>query len=158
VTVRQRYWNGSRNIPARRSIFRVPVRGHDQFDPGRGEIQLEVTRRMVSMTALSVREVPSMSEERVSLHPGESRTVSLPGLRAGGYIWTPQVEGDEEAVTVDPIESEGAAEAAPGANLDEVFVVRAQHPGKALVRFVQRRPWEVDKPAMNEHLLELSIE
>jgi predicted secreted protein len=45
-----------------------------------------------------------------------------------------------------------------GTSADELFTIRAISPGATRVRFAQRRPWEPDdKPAVNEHVVELRV-
>ena len=89
--------------------------------------------------------------QQLHLRPGEEYLVRLPGLGTVGYEWTISVEGDEAAVTIAETAAEPPSSGdVPGKSRDEVYVLTARQPGHAVVRFMQRRPFEPDRPPRDE--------
>lgn len=83
----------------------------------------------------------------LSLHPGESRVVDLPGLATAGYDWTAEVaEGDLTIERLPPEPVEPAEVVTLGASEPVRFRLSAKGGGECHVRFVLARPWE-DEPA-----------
>ena len=100
----------------------------------------------------------------IRLSVGEHWQFRLPGLGAAGYQWCWELEGDQDivVVTITPllpemssIRGDGTPEA--GSYL-ECLDVYAQHPGSAVLRLVQRRPWEKDKPPVRAYQLSVTVE
>ena len=101
--------------------------------------------------------------EVIRLRPGDSHVLWFPGMGAAGYEWSFEVEGDAEAVTVirDPAADEGgggtAQESPAGASLPERFAIVARAPGRASVRFAQRRRWEAGVPPLEERTVDVEV-
>ena len=101
--------------------------------------------------------------EVIRLRPGDSHVLSFPGMGAAGYEWSFEVEGDAEAVTVvrGPASDEGgggtAHELPAGASLPERFAIVARAPGRAFVRFAQRRRWEAGVPPLEERTVDVEV-
>ena len=83
----------------------------------------------------------------LSLHPGESRVVELPGLATAGYDWTAEVaDGDLAIERLPPEPADPDEVVLLGASAPVRFRLSAGVGGEAHVRFVLARPWE-DEPA-----------
>lgn len=98
------------------------------------------------------------SRDALRLRVGEERPIHLESLLSAGYEWEPQLEGDEavaEVVKGEP--PPDTSELAVGASPPEVFKIKALRPGKATVRFAQRRPWESGSDPSDEHVVELDV-
>jgi predicted secreted protein len=100
----------------------------------------------------------SEADDAIDLRVGEEYSVRLAGLGTAGYRWAADLQGDPGVADVHPagaeaLESSGAV----GAAADEVFTIRANRPGAARIRFVQRRPWEKGAPASNERTIQLRV-
>jgi len=95
----------------------------------------------------------------VSLRVGETETIRLPGRSAVGYAWTAVVSAAEAAV-VDVTEAPavGGDTAPPGASREHAFVLSARRPGKAIVHFEQRRPWEEDAEPLEARDVEVVVD
>jgi|SRR5215216_5444238 len=97
-------------------------------------------------------------DEVVELRVGERHEMRLPGLGSAGYRWRPEPEEDTNVAKVSAAGLEGPFSGAVGASADERFTIHARRPGSMRLRFAQRRPWEPeDRPAANEHVLELRV-
>lgn len=98
-----------------------------------------------------------MEVRRVVLAAGESYELRLTGRGARGYVWTWQVTGDADAVSV----SEAApapVEVLPGAPLERTYVVRGRRPGgRVRIRFAQIRPPYPDEAPYDEFVLEVGV-
>jgi predicted secreted protein len=97
-------------------------------------------------------------KDSLQLRVGEEHPIQLDSLLTAGYEWAPQLEGDEsvaEVVKEEPPPATG--EEAVGASPPEVFKIKALRPGKATVRFAQRRPWETGGDPGDEHVVELDV-
>src|SRR5947209_1024841 len=98
------------------------------------------------------------AKDVIPLRVGDEHAVRLESLLPAGYIWEPEVEGDAEAVEVSKeTPADDSSQEAFGIGVDEIFKIKAVRPGKAVVRLAQRRPWQKDAKAANEHVLELDI-
>ena len=96
--------------------------------------------------------------DAVELHVGEEHSVVLEGLMTAGYLWQPEVVGDQSVAEVFKAEDEvQCSTVAVGAGPAEVFTIRALKPGTTTVRFAQRRPWDPAPPA-GEHTIDLRVE
>ncbi len=97
-------------------------------------------------------------KDSVQLRVGEEHPIELDSLRTAGYEWQPELEGDESVAEV--VKDEAPPETggqAVGAAPPEVFKIKALRPGKATVRFAQRRPWETGGDPGDEHVVELDV-
>ena len=97
-------------------------------------------------------------QDALRLKVGEEHPIRLESLLSSGYEWEPEVEGDEaiaEVVKSEPAQESG--EEAVGASPAEVFKIKALRPGKATVRFAQRRPWESAGEPSDEHVVEVDV-
>ena len=97
---------------------------------------------------------------QINLRVGERHVVRLESLGAAGYEWMPEIEG--EGVTIekvrDPSQEEVDTASIPaGQSFPEVFRIEGRAPGRATVRFVQRRPWEVGAAPANEHVMHVEV-
>ncbi|WP_326589045.1 protease inhibitor I42 family protein [Streptomyces sp. NBC_01294] len=127
-----------------------------------------------------------MEVRSVVLSPGERYELRLTGRGARGYVWTWQVTGDTDVVTVTegpsavgvPDGVPGAPDASsassapsvpadpgdpgvalPGAPVERTYVVRARSPGggRASIRFAQVRPPYPDEAPYDEFVLDVEV-
>ncbi|MFJ7592320.1 hypothetical protein ACIQZO_34130 [Streptomyces sp. NPDC097617] len=109
-----------------------------------------------------------MEVRSIVLVPGEAYELRLTGRGARGYVWTWQVTGDADAVTVAeaapkaPAAPEAPAAAAappPGAPVERTYVVRGRPPGgsRARIRFAQVRPPYPDEAPYDEFVLDVEV-
>ncbi|MCX5377306.1 hypothetical protein [Streptomyces sp. NBC_00091] len=102
-----------------------------------------------------------MEVRRIAIGPGESYTLRLPGRGARGYVWTWQVTGDEDAVSVavcDPPPGGPAGPPLPGADVERAYAVRGGRPGaRARIRFAQIRPPYPQEAPYDELILEVDV-
>ncbi|KJY23384.1 hypothetical protein ADK53_01445 [Streptomyces sp. WM6373] len=99
-----------------------------------------------------------MEVRSVVLSPGEPYELRLIGRGARGYVWTWQVTGDADVVSV--TQAAGAAGGAPpGAAVELSYVVRARPPGggRARIRFAQVRPPYPDEAPYDEFVLDVEV-
>ncbi|WP_030839089.1 hypothetical protein [Streptomyces sp. NRRL F-4474] len=99
-----------------------------------------------------------MEVRRIVLGPGERYELRLTGRGARGYVWTWQVTGDADVVSVapGPVLAGGAA---PGAAVELSYVVGARPPGggRARIRFAQVRPPYPDEAPYDEFVLDVEV-
>lgn len=88
---------------------------------------------------------------------GEEHELRLQGLGAAGYRWSLAPGQDSLPVSVRPAPAPPSAAPAPGASVDEVFLVSAGEPGRFPLRFEQRRVWEQGSPPHRIHTLTLHV-
>jgi predicted secreted protein len=87
-------------------------------------------------------------ESRITLRVGQDHEIRLAGLRTAGYQWSFDIEGAQEAIRVR--KSWGPTPGnLVGYSADEVFTITARRPGRATVRFEQRRSWEKRSPPVH---------
>ncbi|MFF4443269.1 protease inhibitor I42 family protein [Streptomyces sp. NPDC001502] len=102
-----------------------------------------------------------MEVRSIVLGPDESYELRLTGRGARGYVWTWQVTGDADVVTVAEAPGVAAAGAAPppGAPVERTYVVRARPPGggRARIRFAQVRPPYPDEAPYDEFVLDVEV-
>ncbi|GGS00521.1 protease inhibitor I42 family protein [Streptomyces nojiriensis] len=108
-----------------------------------------------------------MEVRSIVLGPDEPYELRLTGRGARGYVWTWQVTGDADAVTVaeapeTPADRNPAAAGAarlPGAPVERTYVVRARPPGggRARIRFAQVRPPYPDEAPYDEFVLDVEV-
>lgn len=100
----------------------------------------------------------SEADDAIDLRVGEECSVKLAGLGTAGYRWAAQLQGDPEVADVHPAGTEAReGGGAVGSSAAEVFTIHANRPGATRIRFVQRRPWEQDAPAADEHTVQLRV-
>ena len=99
--------------------------------------------------------------KKITLRVNEIKTVRLPGLGTTGYAWTHEVfanSGLIEVSTGSGASPEGEAVLQiSGASVDELIYIKALRAGHSRIRFIKRRPWEIDKPPALDHILEVDI-
>jgi predicted secreted protein len=101
---------------------------------------------------------------RIELKVGEKHSLTLKGLGAAGYAWSYSLQEGEGVVevstdTLNAMPPLGPGDTAPGSySSDELVTITARRPGRASIRFVQRRPWERDRPPHREQLIEVHVE
>jgi predicted secreted protein len=89
---------------------------------------------------------------------GEERTVALTSLAMAGYQWSGSVGGpDPGTVALELRPGELPPGSRAGLSAPEEAVLRGIHPGHAIVRLEQRRPWERDRPAAQVVELEVVV-
>ena len=95
----------------------------------------------------------------IQLSPGASHSIELPGRGSAGYLWEFAVEGDADAISVEPREGRLPPGVAPPSGFSRTarFDVRALRPGRVRVRFQLRRPWESEALAGEESILEVEV-
>jgi predicted secreted protein len=98
-----------------------------------------------------------MSRSHVSLRVGEEHEVRLPGLSAAGYRWSHELEGEGDAVEIEPSPRPQAA-LAVGSSPDEIFTITAVRPGRVAIRFEQRRRWEADVQPRRIFMVNVDVE
>ncbi|WP_079405584.1 protease inhibitor I42 family protein [Streptomyces sp. 3211] len=99
-----------------------------------------------------------MEVRSIVLGPGESYELRLTGRGARGYVWTWQVGGDADVVTV----AEGptaSGDGLPGAPVERSYLVRGRPPGggRARIRFAQVRPPYPDEAPYDEFVLDVEV-
>jgi len=105
-------------------------------------------------------ELPAQAALRV----GETYVLRLKGLGAAGYLWQYSINDPGDVVSVSlemagPEPPSGDAGAiTPGFSRDEQATLQALRPGHITIDFALRRPWEGDKPPLQEHRLEVYVE
>jgi predicted secreted protein len=98
----------------------------------------------------------SEQESRVTLKVGEEHQIRLAGLATAGYQWSCEVEGTREAVEVK--KSWGPTpDRLVGESADEIFTVTALRPGRAVLRFEQRRRWEQGSPPVHRAIVHVDV-
>ncbi|MFI1648981.1 protease inhibitor I42 family protein [Streptomyces avidinii] len=109
-----------------------------------------------------------MEVRSIVLGPGEPYELRLTGRGARGYVWTWQVTGDADVVTVaegptaSGVTPDGATPSGaglPGAPVERTFVVRGRPPGggRARIRFAQVRPPYPDEAPYDEFVLDVEV-
>ena len=92
------------------------------------------------------------------LRAGEEETIRLPGRGTAGYEWTVHIsQGEPETVAVREVDPGDHVPGPPGQSADHVFAFAARRPGRAVVRFEQRRPWEHEAPPLETHEVEVVV-
>ncbi|GLX20870.1 MULTISPECIES: protease inhibitor I42 family protein [Streptomyces] len=102
-----------------------------------------------------------MEVRGIALRAGESYELRLTGRGARGYVWTWQVSGDADAVSVTEIaQAPGSAppRAEPGTPLARTYAVRGNRPGgRARIRFAQVRPPYPQEAPYDEFVLDVEV-
>ncbi len=101
---------------------------------------------------------------QVTLRVGETYVLRLKGLGAAGYLWQYSIHGPGDVISVslglagpEPQSSDAGA-ITPGFSRDEQATLQGLRPGHITIDFALRRPWEGDKPPLQEHHLEVYVE
>jgi predicted secreted protein len=97
----------------------------------------------------------------IELCVGQSYDLRLSGHGTAGYVWTHKIEAEREKI----IEVEekpthvkdSQTTRSTTYSVDRIFTIHAVSSGRAKVRFTESRPWEKDKPPLNEHSIEVSV-
>lgn len=103
-----------------------------------------------------------MEVRSIVLGPDEPYELRLVGRGARGYVWTWQVSGDADVVSVaeapDPAPAPGTTPS-PGAPVERTYLVRARPPGggRARIRFAQVRPPYPDEAPYDEFVLDVEV-
>jgi predicted secreted protein len=101
---------------------------------------------------------------QVALRVGETCVLRLKGFGTAGYMWQYSIKGPGDVVSVslemaDPEPQRDDADVIPpGSSRDEQAWLQALRPGHVTIDFTLRRPWEPDKPPLQEHRLEVYVE
>jgi predicted secreted protein len=92
----------------------------------------------------------------ITLKVGERYILTLPGRGATGYLWEHDLV--ENVVTVTRATgTESQTPPLPGQSYNEAFTIEAHAPGQVTIHFVQRRPWEPDKPPTREFNVKVEV-
>ncbi|MGA2424073.1 MAG: protease inhibitor I42 family protein [Terriglobales bacterium] len=83
--------------------------------------------------------------ETITLKPGESHLISLPGLGSAGYQWMFESSEPHIALVEEVLHSRNAVTVPITGSLNQEFRLTAIAPGHATIRFSQRRRFEPDK-------------
>jgi predicted secreted protein len=100
---------------------------------------------------------------QLSLKVGETRAIRLKGRGAAGFVWRYSIDGPEDVVNIslDVVGPEpgngGASTLPPGSSRDEQAILRAVRPGHVTIALMQGRPWEQDKPPLEEHQIKVYV-
>ncbi|MFE5864427.1 hypothetical protein ACFQ77_28345 [Streptomyces virginiae] len=105
-----------------------------------------------------------MEVRSIVLGPDEPYELRLVGRGARGYVWTWQVTGDADVVSVSEAPAATAAPApgaapSPGAPVERTYLIRARPPGggRARIRFAQIRPPYPDEAPYDEFVLDVEV-
>ncbi|MCX4714845.1 hypothetical protein OG280_19190 [Streptomyces virginiae] len=105
-----------------------------------------------------------MEVRSIVLGPDEPYELRLVGRGARGYVWTWQVTGDADVVSVAEAPAATAAPApgaapSPGAPVERTYLIRARPPGggRARIRFAQIRPPYPDEAPYDEFVLDVEV-
>lgn len=99
-----------------------------------------------------------MEVRGIALRAGESYELRLTGRGARGYVWTWQVGGDADAVSVTEAPGSAPPRAEPGAPLARTYVVRGRRAGgRARIRFAQIRPPYPQEAPYDEFVLDVEV-
>ncbi|MET9597654.1 protease inhibitor I42 family protein [Streptomyces sp. NPDC006459] len=100
-----------------------------------------------------------MEVRSIVLGPGESYELRLTGRGARGYVWTWQVGGDADVVTVAEGPTASGGDGLPGAPVGRTYLVRGRPPGggRARIRFAQVRPPYPDEAPYDEFVLDVEV-
>ncbi|MGW6981349.1 hypothetical protein ACWGE1_18165 [Streptomyces sp. NPDC054932] len=103
-----------------------------------------------------------MEVRSIVLGPGEPYELKLTGRGARGYVWTWQVTGDADVVSVaeaPAAQTPAAGVPLPGAEVERSYVVRGRPPGggRARIRFAQVRPPYPDEAPYDEFVLDVEV-
>jgi predicted secreted protein len=82
--------------------------------------------------------------ETITLKPGESHLISLPGLGSAGYQWKFESSEPQVALVEEVLHSRNAATVPIAGSLNQEFRLTATSPGRTTIRFSQRRRFEPD--------------
>ncbi|MFF4365366.1 protease inhibitor I42 family protein [Streptomyces sp. NPDC001594] len=103
-------------------------------------------------------EVPRVEVRRIVLGAGESYELRLAGRGARGYVWTWQVSGNADAVSVRETGAGRAARALPGEAVERRYEVLGRSPGgRARIRFAQVRPPYPEEAPFDEFVLDVEV-
>ncbi|HOW97436.1 MAG TPA: protease inhibitor I42 family protein [Kiritimatiellia bacterium] len=98
-------------------------------------------------------------EQSVTLAPGQALEVRLPGNPTTGYGWTVEAFEAQE-ILGGPADVEYTPQAPDRMGAGGVFTFRfsAAKAGSTTLRFVYRRSWEKDEPALHTAALNVTVE
>jgi predicted secreted protein len=99
----------------------------------------------------------------INLKVGECYTLRLPGKLASGYQWSFNVASNEHAAQLSTKKSPLRAAMAdniplPGASTDEIVTIQALQPGTTTVHLMLYRPWEAQRPPVQEHNITVNVQ
>lgn len=77
---------------------------------------------------------------------GESRDLEMASLGTAGFVWTQELEGDDEIVRLTRSRGRPSRHGPVGSSTIERLLITATAPGRALIRLRQARPWEAGTP------------
>jgi VCBS repeat-containing protein len=105
-------------------------------------------------------------EKKIELGIGDTHSIRLQGRGTAGYEWSYNIEGEHGIIEI----SHGSGyvhdvnsdknddkQLAVGQSIDEIFVIQGIRRGRAIVHFLQRRPWEIDAPPLDKADVEVIV-
>lgn len=98
----------------------------------------------------------SSPPSQISLRPGETAQVELPGLGTSGFRWSHTVMGPDGVVEIES--RPGAVAAVPGRNAAHLVTIRAVRAGNVTLRLRQARSWEPTKPPVRSHDISVVVQ
>jgi predicted secreted protein len=104
----------------------------------------------------------------MELRIGDTHTIRLAGLGTVGYEWNYNVEGEHSVIEISRRSAleeddnkknryDNDKRLPIGQSIDEVFIIKGVSVGRAIVHFLQRRPWEIDVPPLNKADVEVIV-
>jgi len=92
------------------------------------------------------------------MQTGSTHIQMLEGLGASGYTWEHRIEGPPDVLSITAeVVTPAISPQLTSYNINYVYKIIAIKPGKAIIRFCLRRPWESHKPPMREVLLDITV-
>jgi predicted secreted protein len=99
------------------------------------------------------------TSQKISLSVGESYELTLDSLSTSGYSWS--CDADTSNVLVTKMSAPSLTDDTKknvGSSRNEMFEILALKVGWCEIYFHQKRLWEEDLPALNDHFLEILIQ
>ena len=99
---------------------------------------------------------------RIELAVGDVWKARLAGMGSIGYEWVGELEAGVGVVDLvlapdpGPSPPKMVGEPPNASNVDVLVEVRALRPGTATIRFIQRRPWQLDQPLV-QHRIDMVV-
>ena len=100
---------------------------------------------------------------QIELSVGEQYIVRLMPIASAGYTWEHVLEGesgvaDVAVTTISPSPDTLLHRSTmQGTSFEKQFTIKGIKPGNTNIRFLLHRPFEHDKPALEERILELTV-
>lgn len=102
--------------------------------------------------------------DQIKVGVGEQYILTLIPIASAGYTWDYVVEGEPsvvdiaEAILRPPPSAESNRSPMPGTSFEEQFIIKGKKPGHTNIRFLLHRPWEQDKPPVDDRVFEVTVQ